>query len=131
MAGHTLVEQPPTWMGPYGSDVAAEAFIDPPVGKRLMLSPRGPIDMTKPFDPLVDNYGGAIANCEIAFRNVIKAEAGGKIPDDIFPDYNLDGDRGYGWPCWNVQHPPGTGHAFDSLQPPRGGTVTVNPVPIR
>lgn len=124
-----LLEMPRTWVGPYGSRASPDAFIDPPVGPRVMLSPQGPIGFNDviitpgtPVNPPPD-FGGAIANCVAAFQKVIAAESAGGIPPDLFPDYNLDGDRGYGWPCWNVA--PGTG-----LQPPDGGFVTVKPVLI-
>jgi hypothetical protein len=132
---HILIEQPQTWLGPYASRAPADAFIDPPLGARVMLSPQGPIDFSvlvkpdTPFKPPTD-FGGAIANCIVAFRKTIAAESSGSIPADLFPDYNLDGDRGYGWPCWNVRHPPGKGRPFDSLDPPDGGIVTVDPVTI-
>jgi hypothetical protein len=132
---HVLIEQPQTWVGPYGAGMPADAFIEPPVGGRIMLSPQGPMSFNvlvtpgTPFQPPTD-FGGAIGNCIEAFRKVIAAESGGNIPKDLFPDYNLDGDRGYGWPCWNVRHPPGSGGPFDSLDPPAGGIVTVDPVLI-
>jgi hypothetical protein len=135
MPKNVLVEQPQTWMGPYPGGASADAFIDPPVGRRIMLSPNGPINFNvlvtpgTPFQPPPD-FGGAIGNCADAFRTVLAAEKAGNIPRALFPDYNLDGDRGYGWPCWDVRHPPGTGGAFDHLDPPPRGTVRVDPVPI-
>lgn len=132
---HVLLEMPQTWVGPYGWKAPADAFIDPPIGPRVMLSPQGPIDFKViiepgiPFNPPTD-FGGAIANCVDAFHKVITAEAAGGIPPDLFPDYNLDGDRGYGWRCWNVEKPPGKDAPFDSLIPPDGGFVTVKPVLI-
>ncbi|WP_156928310.1 zinc dependent phospholipase C family protein [Bradyrhizobium sp. th.b2] len=131
-----VMEQPQTWMGPYASSATPDAFIDPPVGTRTMLSPQGPTSFGSlvtpgvPF-PAPTTFGGAIDNSVVALRKVLAAESAGNIPDDIFPDYNLDGDRGYGWPCWNVRHPPGGAGAFDSLQPSPGMSVTVDPVLIR
>jgi hypothetical protein len=125
---HVLLEMPQTWVGPYGQRAAPDAFIEPPLGPRVMLSPQGPISFNvtltpgTPFKPPTD-FGGAIANCVDAFNKVLAAESAGGIPPDLFPNYNLDGDRGYGWPCWDV--PPG-----NSLHPPDGGYVTVNPVLI-
>jgi hypothetical protein len=132
---HVLLEMPQTWVGPYGWRTPADAFIDSPLGTRVMLSPQGPIDFNViikpgiPFNPPTD-FGGAIENCVAAFQKVITAESTGGIPPDLFPDYNLDGDRGYGWLCWNVRNPPGKGVAFDSLIPPDGSFVTVDPVLI-
>jgi hypothetical protein len=59
------------------------------------------------------NMGGAIDNCKKAIA-VVEAILGGtpisSMPNSsledklqaIFPDYNLDSDRGYAWPCWEV-----------------------------
>jgi hypothetical protein len=121
-----LVEQPQTWMGPYGGNAPADAFIEPPVGARAVLSPAGPISFNivvtpgTPFIPPSD-FGGALQNCVVAFRTVLAAEQAGNVPVDLFPDYNLDGDRGYGWACWDTN---------DNVNPPAGGTVTVHPYPI-
>jgi hypothetical protein len=70
------------------------------------------------------DFGGAYENCIIAFQKAKAAEAAGVIPDDLFPNYNLDGDRGYGWPTWDVKVP------CTGLNPPNGGFVTVDPVLI-
>ena len=130
MRGNLLLEQPLSWVSPYRGNSTPDVFIDTPVGSRLLLSSNGPINFSvvimpgKLFTPPSD-FGGAIENCEIAFQNVRAVLKAGNIPVDFFPDYNLDGDRGYGWPCWDVRRPPG-----GPLTPPDGKTVTVDPVLI-
>ena len=99
-----------------------------------MLSPVGPIGFTEqPLPGQVfrqpSNFGGAMANCDVAFRMIAAAEANGSLP--FFPDYNLDGDRGYAWPCWDVADPPLPGAStFDRLDPEGNVHITVNPVLI-
>jgi hypothetical protein len=112
-------------------------FIDGPLGPNDMfkVAPgHGPVpaaaeDGLTTFAPVngtnVDtrNFGGALANCVHAFS---LAQEGFPAPFDL-PDYNLDGDRGYGWPTWDVNPMP-TGepppnpfaanpHAGDPLNP--------------
>ena len=78
-------------------------FIDAPLGPNDMFdATNGPQRAVsgrgRPpgFAATPKNYGGAIANCMRALDMV----AGPTPPQ--FPDYNLDGDRTYGWPCWDV-----------------------------
>lgn len=125
-------EEPRTWVSPYGNDEPPDTFIDAPLGQRELLSPKGPIGfdfIIKPgesFQPPT-NFGGAIANCVKIFETIQNAEAMGSFPESLFPDYNLDGDRGYGWACWDVRN--GSG---DNLGPPHDGSyVTVDPVLVR
>ena len=50
----------------------------------------------------------------------------------MLPDYNLDGDRGYAWPTWDVDAPPTTtSFGGDPLHPTHnpGGVATVRAVP--
>jgi hypothetical protein len=99
-----------------------------------MLSAAGPLSFGEHpipgtvFHPPPD-FGGAIANCKAAFEMVQKAQMNGSLP--LFPDYNLDGDRGYAWPCWDVANPPHLGSTtFDPLNPEGGLHITVDPVVI-
>jgi hypothetical protein len=95
MQPHAVFEEPREWVSPYGTRQPPEAFIDAPIGKRTMLSPQGPVDVsmivdpTKPLQPPT-NFGGAIANCVAAFNAILTAEVKGQLPTDFFPDYNLD-----------------------------------------
>lgn len=136
-----LYERPLTWVGPYGDGLTTlpidqndcprgpDAFIERPLGKRVLLSANGPMDLSNlpildtPFQQPED-FGGAIVNCEIAFRKARTAIEAGGIPSDLFPDYNLDGDRGYAWPCWDVAD------SADRLHPNAGQEVIVNPILI-
>jgi hypothetical protein len=86
------------------------------------------------------HYGGALANCARAFS---LAQAGFPAPFDL-PDYNLDGDRGYGWPTWDVNPAPAgepplspfmpNPNAADPLNPTNpansAGEARVNAVPV-
>jgi hypothetical protein len=42
----------------------------------------------------------------------------------LLPDYNLDGDRSYAWPCWDVVAPP----VFPTVDPPTNASA---PNPLR
>ena len=130
-----LYERPLTWVGPYGANEPPDTFIDRPLGSRVMLSAAGPIrieEVVKPGQEFVvpEDFGGAIANCEVAFRAVRDAISAGKIPTDLLPDYNLDGDRGYAWPCWNLAKAPGESDNPDLLTPIDGQEVIVDAIKI-
>ncbi len=130
--GANQFELPKTWAGPYPSAEAPDAFIDAPLGPRKMLAPSGPnagpLDLSKPLpDPHegMPGFGGAIANCAAAFKAVDHALRANSLSPTFFPDYNLDGDRGYAWPCWDVAAPP------KGLDPAMASApVTVSPVPV-
>jgi hypothetical protein len=110
------VEQPPVqWVAPYQAQTSGEFttqttpddFIDAPLGPDDMFSTAGPRTPTSTgvksnsFADGPRNFGGALANCQ---RAIALAETG--FPNQTtLPDYNLDGDRGYAWPCWDVQCP--------------------------
>jgi len=137
MPPRKLFEEPRTWVAPYAGNQTPEAFIDTPLGSRPMLSQKdGPMPFSQlpvpgTVFPTPADFGGAMENCIHAFRAIKVADAGGNIAHDFFPDYNLDGDRGYAWPCWDVARPPH--HApFDHLDPTSWpcGSATVNPVKI-
>lgn len=93
--------------GPSLVPTLPDDFIDAPRGKNDMFRENGPEPPTgtppqRTFAALRRNFGGAIANSK---RGIDLAEAG--FPRGaMLPDYNLDGDRGYAWPCWDVDPPP-------------------------
>jgi Zinc dependent phospholipase C len=129
MAGGVLYELPLQWASPYSGGDRPDAFIEGRPVARNLLSPDGPfgfseVDPTKtPFVPPPD-YGSAIENCKWAFRAAKSALSNGDIPDGFFPDYNLDGDRGYGWPCWDIEE-------GKKLDPVRNGVPPITVVPFR
>jgi hypothetical protein len=111
-----------------GGTVPPDAFIDAPLGPDDMFDPAtGPqAELANGIQSVPKDFGGAIANSERA----IDAGAGGT---PVYPDYNLDGDRGYAWPCWDVEPrpvrpgpnlPPVAGDPLDPAVNP-GGIATV------
>jgi hypothetical protein len=119
-----LFEDPGTWVAPYPARANPDTFVDLSLGARVMLSSSGPVSFGTGPVPRPADFGGAIANCESAFAAVAAAQTTGSLP--LFPDYNLDGDRGYAWPCWDVAKP-----GFDHLNPAGGRHILVNPVLIK
>jgi hypothetical protein len=86
-------------------------FIDAPLGPDNMFRKNAPQKKTtvtlngkvvETFENKPKNFGGAIAN---SMRGIDLAQAGFPVGTAL-PDYNLDGDRGYAWPCWDVEKPP-------------------------
>jgi hypothetical protein len=101
-------------------------FIDAPVGPDnmfLMGSLQPPVvtsnnpPQNSPINTFSSNrkdFGGAIANC---IHGIHLAEKGFTRKEDL-PNYNLDGDRGYAWVCWDVcPNVSTTGQVFDPLNP--------------
>jgi len=93
-----------------------DVFLDPGLGPNNMFLASGPQQAIVPVpDPpsiaiVPKNFGGAVAN---SVKGIELAEGGfqpeledGVLKDTLFPDYNLDGDRSYAWPCWDVTDPP-------------------------
>lgn len=118
------VEQPAVeWVAPYrpGSDGGTwpDDFIEGDAGPQNMFRPHAP-QQPQPGAPNTFsdnhlNFGAALANC---LRAINLAEAGFSA-DAMLPNYNLDGDRGYAWPCWDVEHKPKSGGSspYDPLSP--------------
>lgn len=85
-----------------------DIFLDPDLGPDDMFRAEGPLTELN-GQPLSanskvltnKNFGGAIAN---SIKGIKLAEAGFPKPA-LLPDYNLDGDRAYAWPCWDVMDP--------------------------
>ena len=107
-----MTELPVTWPGPYRMMDRPDALLDRPLGA-LDLRKNGPRSISGNVgDPMRDklgneaDFGGAIENCRQIFAHVDLALKNGEPLKGFFPDFNLDGDRGYGWPCWDVDHPP-------------------------
>ncbi len=109
-----LVEQPPAPLtAPFGPPPGQEfgsafpdAFTDGPLGPDDMFQPGSPepaatVDGLASFDSQPRNFGSVMANCAEAIR---RAEGGS--PPLFLPDYNLDGDRGWAWPTWDVNPMP-------------------------
>jgi hypothetical protein len=93
---------------PAGTVVLAlpDVFMDAPLGAN-MFAAGGPQKATssggvRSFGAARKKFGGALAN---SARGVDIAK--GARPR--FPNYNLDGDRTYAWPCWDVEPRPVAG----------------------
>jgi Alpha/beta hydrolase family/Zinc dependent phospholipase C len=70
-----------------------------------LLNPDGKTKLTdlQTFDGSQRYFGGVLANCITALQFAVPYLSGTPYPADIvLPDYNLDADRGYAWPCWDV-----------------------------
>jgi hypothetical protein len=141
-----LVEQPPVLLaGPFRSPVefsgaTPDAFIDGDLGPADMFhaatNGAGPqLHEVVPGPPPLGtfghesrNFGGVIANC----RKAIELAEAGFPPPSLLPDYNLDSDRGWAWPSWDVApRPTGVGDPPDPLNPAHlrhdeGGQAHVN-----
>jgi hypothetical protein len=124
------LEMPATWPGPYKTMATPDALLDPPAGPRVMLAPSGPNAGPLSLAALpntstgMPDFGGAVANCAVAFKSVTKALAANTLTPTFFPDYNLDGDRGYAWPCWDVSTPPKGLNPVNSAGVPHPVNVT-------
>jgi triacylglycerol esterase/lipase EstA (alpha/beta hydrolase family) len=94
-------------------------MLDSPVaGTHDMFSAAGPAPATtvpltnpdgstvtslKTFDGSRRYFGSIMANCEAVLMFAIPYLSGTPYPQGVMlPDYNLDSDRGYAWPCWDV-----------------------------
>jgi hypothetical protein len=55
------------------------------------------------FDGSKRYFGSIMANCERALTFAVPYLLGHPYPKSVvLPDYNMDSDRGYAWPCWDV-----------------------------
>jgi len=96
------------YMPPSGQTLTPDVFLDPPAGPDDMFNASGPqpaLPQTSDFPPAIaiisKNFGGAVAN---SIKGITLAEK--DFPDKSqLPDYNLDGDRSYAWPCWDISDP--------------------------
>jgi hypothetical protein len=111
---NTAPEQPAFgFIAPYGPTVTPgggivsalpDAFIDPAKKSNMFDAGQGPqaqimVGGFSSFATLAKNFGGAIANSK---RGIDIARAKTLSQKARFPNYNLDGDRSYAWPCWDV-----------------------------
>jgi Zinc dependent phospholipase C len=130
--GSVFVERPALAIAaPYaplaGQTLSPDVFLDPADGpdemfdfelgpQKGMPNPDG--RSTIAIEPR--DFGGAVAN---SIKGIIRAEAAalfGAAPLQL-PNYNLDGDRSYAWPCWDVTNP----------EPENGGFPPSTMTPLR
>jgi hypothetical protein len=91
---------------PLGKDNMFMASGPAPATTAPLMNHDGTVNTTlKTFDGTQRYFGGIFANCEAALRAAVPYVAGGSWPEGtVLPDYNLDSDRGYAWPCWDVDY---------------------------
>jgi len=121
MPAITHPEELLAWMTP-------DDMLERPIGKDAMLSSTGPAPATtvplpnpastntavlppiaqlETFDSSQRYFGGIFANCVVALNAAIPHVAIPSTPmpaGTLLPDYNMDSDRGYAWPCWDVDY---------------------------
>lgn len=126
-AGHVVISN----LSPGGGRATPDVFIDDtgPISvpqRDGMFTAGGPLpfDGKSSFGPADRLFGNAMDNCRTYLDLVL-----GGFGDAVLPDYNLDGDRGYAWPCWDVQ--PGT--FLDPFPPhaPARNPVTAEVQPLQ
>lgn len=131
--GGVFVERPLSLTAPYtppvGGLLTPDVFLDPGLGPNNMFLASGlqQAFISRQDTPSITltpkNFGGAIANSikgiELAERGFPPELENGVWQDTLFPDYNLDGDRSYAWPCWDITESP---------SPPQATPVTKTPL---
>jgi hypothetical protein len=132
-AGGVFVEHPnlsltAPYMPAAGSTLTPDVFIDLPLGPDDMFLDSGvqpPIPDGKPPAIAINpkDFGGAVAN---SIKGITLAESG--FPRaSMLPDYNLDGDRSYAWPCWDITDPePAPATVPPSTSTPLRPEATIN-----
>jgi hypothetical protein len=128
-AGGLFLERPNLIItAPYepiaGGMLTPDVFLDGPVLDDMFdpAGPQQPLGSSITITPR--NFGGAVANSIVG---ITLAEA--KFRKGDLPDYNLDGDRSYAWPCWDISDPEpkwGPGVTQPSTQTPLRPEPTVN-----
>ena len=118
---------------PGGGVVAAlpDAFIEGATKSNMFDAKNGPqapvtIAGFASFATASKNFGGAIANSK---RGIDIAMQGAFTIKSRFPNYNLDGDRTYAWPCWDVDPNAPSPLDPDKNRPSMIATVHAVPLP--
>jgi hypothetical protein len=130
-ANSQTVEQPPVALaGPYGPGSRPEAFLEAPQGPDNMFAgtalqtPTNALtrQRERTFTDTPKNFGGAIANSAYAIAGFERLGN-----DLVLPNFDLDGDRGYAWPGWQVDPDP-LHDPLDPTHPANAGGVHVQAV---
>ena len=97
-----------------------------PVVPPAVLKPDGSVlTNLETFDGSQRYFGSILANCERALTFAVPYLLGTPYPKGVMlPDYNLDADRGYAWPCWDVDW------AYDSSMLTPFGWNGCDPYPL-
>jgi len=124
--GGLYIEHPGfVFVAPYtGPGLTPDIFLDPAAGpddmfhlSGLQAAIPGNPDIPPSIEVTFKNFGGAVQNC-IKAINLSESNFPG---NSTLPDYNLDGDRSYAWPCWDITDP----------EPVGGGNPPVTKTPLR
>ena len=119
-----------SFVAPYdpapGLTLTPDAFMDAPLGPDDMFAKTGPQEASfrgRPsFEVRFKNFGGAITN---SLKGISLSESG--FPNgSLLPDYNLDGDRSYAWPCWDILDPVPVGAPPATTHTPLTPELTIN-----
>jgi hypothetical protein len=115
--GGLFLERPNfSFTAPYtGLMLTPDVFIDPNDGPNdmfllsgLQQSIPGNVDIPPAIAVSPKNFGGAVKN---SIKGILLSESGmlldprkavKKPKEHTLPNYNLDGDRAYAWPCWDI-----------------------------
>jgi hypothetical protein len=103
---------------PLGKDMMLSADGPAPPAAAPLLNPDGSLNASlTTFDGSQRYFGGIFANCEAALSAAVPYVSGTPLPaGTVLPDYNLDADRGYAWPCWDVDYT-GSPHPWNGCDP--------------
>ena len=91
--------------GSPGIDNMFSAAGPAPATKVPLMNPDNTSKLTdlETFDGSKRYFGTIFENCSFAFTFAIPYILGAPYPEGTtLPDYNLDSDRGFAWPCWDV-----------------------------
>jgi alpha-beta hydrolase superfamily lysophospholipase len=86
-------------------DMFSAAGPAPATTSPLRNADGGKLTDLETFDGSQRYFGSIFANCTAALAFAVPYISGTPYPDGtVLPDYNLDGDRGFAWPCWDVDY---------------------------
>jgi pimeloyl-ACP methyl ester carboxylesterase len=86
-------------------DMFAAAGPAPATTVPLLNPDGGKLTDLETFDGSQRYFGSIFANCTAALDFAVPYISGTPYPEGtVLPDYNLDCDRGFAWPCWDVDY---------------------------
>jgi hypothetical protein len=110
-------ERADTWPGPYLAGSTPASFIEDAVQSEeiygRLINPRRPSDVRDAVATMrttAAEMRPGLGNAVDLFVRMVR----GTVNGDAIPNFNLDADRGYGWPCWTWR---------DGARGPASGTL--------